>query len=93
MLLIRRIAGDSMLPGLKPGSIVIAIRTKRNFKIGDVIVVQHNGMEKIKRIADIKDGKVYLLGDNSDYSSDSRHFGWLDSTMLIAKLIWPRTNY
>lgn len=92
MLLIRRIAGDSMLPDLRPGSIVIAIRSAQKYKINDVVVIKHNGIEKIKRIVDIKDGKAYLLGDNPDHSTDSRHFGWLDTSVLIAKIIWPRPN-
>lgn len=91
-MLLRRVVGDSMWPALKPGRIVIAIRTTTRARIGDVIIVRHDGLEKIKRVTDVDIDKVYVEGDNKPYSTDSRHFGWVDITHIQGKVIWPRTK-
>lgn len=90
MILIRRIVGNSMLPTLRPGSIVIGWSKPRRFKVGDVVIIEHNGREKIKRISELRDDQVFLLGDNPVESKDSRHFGWLDVGAVRARLLWPR---
>jgi len=87
-LLIRKVVGESMLPTLKPGEIVVAIRNN-NPKVGRIVLVKHQGIEKVKRISDIKDNKVYLLGDNSKSSTDSRDFGYIDMECILGTVIWP----
>lgn len=89
MLLLRRIVGTSMLPTLRPDQIVVVLRPAK-YKSGDVVVVRHHGIEKIKRIAELQNDTVYLEGDNTAASTDSRHFGYLPSTVIKGKVIWPR---
>ncbi len=88
-MMLRRVAGDSMLPTLKPGQIVIATR---HFKpqVGQIIVVQHRGIQKIKRLTSISDSGFFVEGDNAKKSTDSRHFGAVDHHSLQALVIWPR---
>lgn len=51
----------------------------------------HDHKEKIKRIKRIKDNcEIYVLGENSDASTDSRHFGTIPTAAIKAKIIWPR---
>lgn len=90
MILVRRIVGDSMLPGLRPGRVVVGVRSWCPYRDGDIIVLFHDGREKIKRISRVEDGQVYVLGDNPDCSTDSRHFGWLSASVIKAKVVWPR---
>lgn len=87
---IREIHGHSMMPVLPPGTIVYGFKWFRKLRIGDVIIFFHDGKEKIKRVSDQKDGRVYVLGDLEDASTDSRHFGWLSIDSVIAKVVWPR---
>lgn len=89
MLLVRRITGNSMLPGYTPGSLIFGMALTRRLKVGQVVIVEHNGMEKIKRIAEIRKGGVYVLGDNPVHSTDSRSFGWLPISSVVARVIWP----
>jgi nickel-type superoxide dismutase maturation protease len=90
MFLIRRIVGDSMFPTLVDDAVVVARRTTR-LTPGDVVVLKHGKMEKIKRISKIEGSRIYLLGDNPNYSTDSRHFGSVPAEDVLAKVIWPRT--
>lgn len=89
MILIRRIVGDSMLPTMRHGQIVFAWR-RGSVVVGDVVVLKHQGLEKIKRVSKVKDGQVFVLGDNSSQSTDSRSFGWIDLTNIAGRVFWPR---
>ncbi len=89
LFVIRRVVGGSMLPRLTPGRIVFGWRTGR-LRIGDVVILWHDGLEKIKRIDHVEDGKLYVLGDNPDASTDSRDFGLIDRAQVLARIIWPR---
>ncbi len=89
MLYIRRVAGKSMLPAFRHGQIVVGIK-RRRVVVGDVVIMLHEAREKIKRVAKVADGKVYVLGDNPHLSTDSRDFGWLVDDVVRATIIWPR---
>lgn len=86
--LVRRVMGDSMAPALTPGQLVFGVRP-RAIRPGDIVVVHHEGLDKIKRVKEVKADKIFLTGDNSLHSKDSREFGWLDIGTVIARIIWP----
>ncbi|MGH7142061.1 MAG: S26 family signal peptidase [Candidatus Saccharimonadales bacterium] len=88
--LIRRIKGSSMLPSLQPGQIVIGWRFGQP-EVGDIIILRHDGLEKIKRIDKIEGNKLFVLGDNKNESTDSRQFGNIDYRQVVARIIWPRS--
>lgn len=79
-----------MAPRLLHGDVVIVTRWFSRPKIGDVVVVNHAGKEKIKRITQVEPGRIFITGDNRLQSTDSRDFGWLEREKVIAKLLWPR---
>lgn len=58
----------------------------------DVVIIAHDGMEKIKRIERVRPQEVYVLGDNAEQSTDSRDFGWLPDKSIRAKILWPRVG-
>lgn len=88
--LIRRVVGNSMLPMLRPGQLVIATGLFRQLGPEVVIVFRHNKLEKIKRIQRIKDNQIFVIGDNPRASLDSRSFGCLPIASVVGKVIWPR---
>jgi len=88
---IRRIAGGSMRPGLPPGRIIIAWRRRGMARPGDVVIMLHNNQEIIKRVHAVRQGEIYVLGDDLEHSTDSRSFGWLPAASLIGIVVWPRT--
>jgi nickel-type superoxide dismutase maturation protease len=88
---VRRVAGESMVPTLTPGRIVF-VRPFRTLRVGEVVIVRHDGLEKIKRITMLEDGLVFVTGDNPEQSTDSRSFGWLPEELVVGKLLWPRRH-
>ena len=77
-----------MAPTLTEGQVVVGRQT-RDLHDGDVVIVSHNGIEKIKRIEKHEGDLIYLLGDNAPESTDSRTLGWLPAKVIIAKVVWP----
>lgn len=88
LLLIRRVVGNSMLPTLRPNKIIFAWRSK-DIKPGDVVVLRHDGLEKIKRVKYVSSNDVYVVGDNPAESKDSRTIGSIDRNNVLAKVVWP----
>jgi phage repressor protein C with HTH and peptisase S24 domain len=79
--------GDSMAPTLAAGTVVVGVRP-RGIKLGDIVVVWHDGLDKIKRVKDITLDRVFIVGDNPAESTDSRHFGWIPRDTIIARVVW-----
>lgn len=79
-----------MAPSLSPGSVVLGLRW-RNPRAGDVVIVRHEGIDKIKRVQKIREDQIFVVGDNLSSSTDSRHFGWLDKRFVMAQVIWPNS--
>lgn len=78
-----------MAPTLHAGQLVIGRQT-RELAPGDVVIVSHDGLEKIKRIERQQGDLIYLLGDNAATSTDSRNFGWVQAKHIVAKVVWPK---
>lgn len=91
-LLLRRIVGNSMLPRFDDGDVVVASGWFRKLRPHDVVIIRHDGREKIKRVQHNAGGKLFLVGDNQTESTDSRHFGWVDEGIVVGKVLWPRLS-
>ena len=78
-----------MSPKLEAGKLILATQFFRVLHPGQVVIVEHAGKQKVKRIERIEDNKLFVVGDNLQFSTDSRHFGWLEINQIVAKVIWP----
>ena len=83
-----------MLPTLRPGEIIVGMRPK-DVWVGDVVVIKHRGIEKVKRVLYIGAGmdRIFVIGDNQAASTDSRTFGWINVKSVVARVVWPRRVY
>ena len=89
-----------MYPTYHNAEILVGIRVyrKRKLKKGDVIVYRSPKENRIviKRIDKIMNDKgnlyFYCLGDNADYSYDSRFYGYFSSKNIVCKVIDQRRN-
>ncbi|OGE64695.1 hypothetical protein A3J13_00820 [Candidatus Daviesbacteria bacterium RIFCSPLOWO2_02_FULL_36_8] len=91
------VSGNSMYPTLKEGQDVLSINWFVNPKVGDIIVLKYLGRELIKRIEKIEGEHVFVVGDNHDESTDSRHFGSINIDNIVGKVVYgpndiPCTN-
>lgn len=64
-----------MAPTFKPGNLLLGSALIKP-KIGHVVVVSRNPII-IKRIKDINDQGIWVEGDNSSASTDSRQYGYV----------------
>jgi len=85
------VVGTSMLPALRPGYVIVGASFRR-LRPGELVVIHHDGLEKVKRIQQMRFTEVFVTGDNPAESTDSRSFGWLPVDAVVAKVIWPRRH-
>ena len=76
-----------MLPTLKPSQEVLALCWFFKLKIGDIVIIKHDGKDMVKRVQKIRGREYYVIGDNQKESTDSRHFGWIDRSEVVGKII------
>jgi signal peptidase I len=81
------VEGLSMIPALAPGERVL-VRYGANFSIGDIVLVDRGDRIDIKRVTRIEDSHIFVEGDNTAVSTDSRHYGAINRDTIIAKVIW-----
>jgi len=97
------ISGNSMSPTLKNNTLIIVDKylfKMFSIKKGDILVLNHQKEEVIKRIAylpgerfehegkeiELKKDEIYILGDNSKESIDSRNYGPIKTNNIIGKI-------
>lgn len=75
-----------MSPSLRHGQLILCYSPAR-IGIGDVVVFNHQGLDKVKRVKALHKDGVYVLGDNKKNSTDSRQFGLVDISNIKAKVL------
>ncbi|MBI4261583.1 MAG: S26 family signal peptidase [Actinobacteria bacterium] len=99
------VEGDSMAPALLAGEWVLAVRTRPDLiRPGQVVVARppsRPGLEVVKRVAAgpgelapngavLGPGEWFLLGDQKERSTDSRHFGPVPAPAIAGRVVAVR---
>lgn len=93
------IPSESMNPTLRSGDVALVdtwAYKQHAPAINDILIVKRSatGLVLAKRLKDIRklvdQTELYVVGDNQNYSIDSRRFGWITDEYLIGevKFIW-----
>ena len=90
------VEGPSMSPTLHDGDrVIVALTSYRRHapRIGDVVLLEGpGGTPLVKRVAeppvDVRQGTLWVLGDNAAESSDSREFGPLPLSHVRGRVTW-----
>lgn len=82
-----RVNGHSMIPTYAPGDLVL-VRYGSHFHQDDVVLVDFGNRMDIKRINNISGDQVFIGGDNSFVSVDSRHYGAVRANRILAKVVY-----
>ncbi|MCD9188740.1 MAG: nickel-type superoxide dismutase maturation protease [Pyrinomonadaceae bacterium] len=84
-----RVEGDSMLPILKNGDLVL-INLNFDPKIGDIVLADHPFKKSVKILKRVKEitaeNRYFLIGDNPNESTDSRSFGTILRKDILGKI-------
>lgn len=86
-IIFRRVYGQSMSPTIKPGKIAVGRSIFMNLDVGQIVIFKHNGCEMIKRITFVDGDKFFVEGDNPKFSTDSRKFGLVSRSQIIASVL------
>ena len=94
------VRGDSMSPNYNDGDWLLfrllPAKSKANELVGKVVLIQRRSnlgedFLQVKRVTkvhnDINETEIWVEGDNKEKSTDSRSWGALDSSEVIAKLV------
>ena len=88
-----KVKGRSMEPHIAEGSKILVSRVAYLFvdpEPNEVIVLKHptENIPVIKRVRHISDdGQIFVVGDNLNHSTDSRHFGYIERNSVIGKVM------
>ena len=74
-----------MLPTLPSGSWVI-FSTSKAPRLGDIVIARVDGREVVKRLSKIRGRLVWLIGDNSSASTDSRDYGFINKSAILGAM-------
>lgn len=84
------VAGPSMGPELRAGDRLVIWKTAR-VRAGDIVAATDPRQPSrviVKRAVFVRDGQVFLLGDNPGHSTDSRQFGPVPLGTVIGRAVY-----
>ena len=88
------VSGSSMEPALAPGELVLVdlwSYRHRPPRTGEIVLVASRtpgGSPLVKRVASVREDRLWLLGDNSGRSVDSRDFGPVPVDRVRGRIVW-----
>jgi len=86
---LHRVTGTSMRPALRDGDLVVVDPNGRAPRPGDLVVARppFQPVDIVKRVATVdRLGRVRVVGDQPDRSTDSRSFGAIPPERVVGRV-------
>lgn len=83
------VAGDSMAPTFLAGDWLL-VMWGGSFRDGQAVLVEREnqpGVFLVKRVHGLDDGRYWVEGDNKEESTDSRHWGSIEGSEIVASVL------
>lgn len=80
--------GESMLPTIRPGDLLLVDTTDRTVKEVGVYVLEYHGERMVKRVQRKLDGSLVLFSDNATYEPDRMEGEMLQSVTVVGRVVW-----
>ncbi len=88
-LVLISVIGDSMMPTIRDGDLILIDTTPTRFKSDAIYVIQHSDRLWVKRVQYRLDGVVVIKSDNSaNYEPESFREDQLDGIRIIGRVVW-----
>jgi len=81
-------AGDSMLPTICPGDILVIDHSKRYLRGDGIYVLNINGNCMVKRVQIMYDNSIRIVSDNIAYPPQVVKNGDMESIYITGRVIW-----
>jgi phage repressor protein C with HTH and peptisase S24 domain len=82
-----KVRGDSMLPTIRPGEMVVIEKTHDLVTDGLYVVRMDNGVVVVKRIQTLPGGKISVISDNSVYPAYTVNLAGGEDIAVIGRVI------
>jgi phage repressor protein C with HTH and peptisase S24 domain len=87
-LVLETAVGESMLPTIQDGDLLLVDTTDRTFSSFGVYVLEIHGERLVKRVQRKLDGSLVLISDNNAYQPDQVTGELLNSITVIGRVVW-----
>lgn len=87
-LLIETAAGESMLPGIQNGDLLLVDSTDNRFRSFGVYVLEVRGERLVKRVQPKLDGSLTLISDNSSYEAEHIPASDAAGVRVVGRVLW-----
>ena len=87
-LLLETAVGESMLPGIQDGDLLLVDATENRFRSFGVYVLEIAGERLVKRVQPKLDGSLTLISDNAAYETEHIPPAQAADVQVVGRVIW-----
>ena len=87
-LLLETAVGESMLPGIQDGDLLLVDATENRFRSFGVYVLEIAGERLVKRVQPKLDGSITLISDNAAYETEHIPPARAADVEVVGRVIW-----
>jgi len=87
-LAIETAVGESMLPNIQPGDLLLVDTTENRFRSFGIYVLEIAGERLVKRVQPKLDGSLTLISDNATYEPEHIPAAQAGNIAVVGRVVW-----